>query len=94
MVRRAASYESTTDVTSPCSNQDLNATNDGGDDLKVHTKETGGFQCMNSIRLVVLGVLCFQNSMYTVLRRYSQGVLMENYSKVCINIVNQNQTAK
>ena len=37
---------------------------------------------MNSTRLVVLLVLCLQNSMFTTLRRYSQGVLNENYSKV------------
>jgi hypothetical protein len=82
MVRRAVSYDSTSDVTSPSTNQDVNVYDDGGDDQKLHTKERGGFQCMNSIQLMVLGVLCFQNSMYTVLRRYSQGVLKENYSKV------------
>ena len=37
---------------------------------------------MNSTRLVVLLVLCLQNSMFTTLRRYSQGVLQETYSKV------------
>ena len=40
------------------------------------------FQCMNSTRLAVLLILCLQNSMFTVLRRYSQGVLREVYSKV------------
>ena len=39
------------------------------------------FQGFSSIRLVVLLVLCFQNSLFTVLRRYSQGVLKERYSK-------------
>ncbi len=37
---------------------------------------------MNSTRLMVLSVLCLQNSMFTTLRRYSQGVLKETYSKV------------
>jgi hypothetical protein len=37
---------------------------------------------MNSTRLMVLIVLCLQNSLFTVLRRYSQGVLKEDYSKV------------
>lgn len=37
--------------------------------------------CTSSIRWVVLLVLCLQNSLFTVLRRYSQGVLLENYSK-------------
>lgn len=37
---------------------------------------------MNSTRLVVLLVLCLQNSLFTSLRRYSQGVLKEEYSKV------------
>mmetsp|Transcript_18179 Transcript_18179/g.38161 ORF Transcript_18179/g.38161 Transcript_18179/m.38161 type:complete len:546 (-) Transcript_18179:401-2038(-) len=36
---------------------------------------------MNSTRIVVLLVLCLQNSMFTILRRYSQGVLQEDYSK-------------
>lgn len=36
---------------------------------------------MNSTRLIVLLILCLQNSLFTVLRRYSQGVLEENYSK-------------
>lgn len=38
-------------------------------------------QGFSSIRLVVLLVLCLQNSFFTVLRRYSQGVLKEKYSK-------------
>jgi len=42
---------------------------------------------MNSTRLMVLLVLCLQNSLFTVLRRYSQGVLQENYSKVCTILV-------
>ncbi len=37
---------------------------------------------MNSTKLFVLVVLCLQNTFFTVLRRYSQGVLRENYSKV------------
>ena len=39
-------------------------------------------QYMNSTRLMVLVVLCLQNSLFTILRRYSQGVLQEAYSKV------------
>jgi UDP-sugar transporter A1/2/3 len=38
----------------------------------------------NNLRIIKLGVLCilcFQNSIFTVLRRYSQGVLKETYSK-------------
>ena len=38
--------------------------------------------CINGTRLCVLMILCLQNSIYTVLRRYSQGILKENYSKV------------
>jgi solute carrier family 35 (UDP-sugar transporter), member A1/2/3 len=34
-----------------------------------------------SMRMVVLVILCLQNSVFTVLRRYSQGVLRETYSK-------------
>jgi hypothetical protein len=39
---------------------------------------------MNSTKLLVLCILCLQNSMFTILRRYSQGVLKEIYSKVRI----------
>jgi UDP-sugar transporter A1/2/3 len=41
----------------------------------------GRFKCMSSTRMTVLVILCLQNSMFTVLRRYSQGILKENYSK-------------
>jgi UDP-sugar transporter A1/2/3 len=41
----------------------------------------GRFHCMSSTKMMVLVLLCLQNSMFTVLRRYSQGVLKENYSK-------------
>ena len=37
---------------------------------------------MSSTKLFVLVLLCMQNTMFTVLRRYSQGVLKEVYSKV------------
>ena len=40
-----------------------------------------------SIRMMVLLILCFQNSMFTLLRRYSQGVLKEGYSKVRMCVV-------
>jgi hypothetical protein len=40
------------------------------------------FSVMSSMKLFVLLLLCMQNTMFTVLRRYSQGVLKENYSKV------------
>jgi len=36
---------------------------------------------MSSMRMAVLVILCLQNSLFTVLRRYSQGVLREVYSK-------------
>jgi hypothetical protein len=39
-------------------------------------------QYFSSMRMVVLLILCLQNSLFTVLRRYSQGVLREVYSKV------------
>jgi len=35
----------------------------------------------SSIKVAVLLILCLQNSIFTVLRRYSQGVLKEEYSK-------------
>lgn len=36
---------------------------------------------MSSMKIFVLCLLCMQNTMFTVLRRYSQGVLKESYSK-------------
>mmetsp|Transcript_6813 Transcript_6813/g.8489 ORF Transcript_6813/g.8489 Transcript_6813/m.8489 type:complete len:309 (+) Transcript_6813:77-1003(+) len=36
---------------------------------------------INSTKVAVLLVLCLQNSLFTVVRRYSQGVLKETYSK-------------
>mmetsp|Transcript_8979 Transcript_8979/g.12772 ORF Transcript_8979/g.12772 Transcript_8979/m.12772 type:complete len:351 (-) Transcript_8979:201-1253(-) len=35
----------------------------------------------NKLRLTVLILLCLQNSIFTALRRYSQGILRETYSK-------------
>lgn len=42
--------------------------------------------CLNGTRLMVLMILCLQNSIFTVLRRYSQGILKEDYSKVRIRV--------
>jgi hypothetical protein len=56
-----------------------------GQDRKVKVHRRGLFDylhCMSSTKMLVLLVLCLQNSMFTVLRRYSQGVLREVYSKV------------
>jgi hypothetical protein len=49
------------------------------------------FQGMNSMKLIVLVILCLQNSLFTVLRRYSQGVLREVYSKVSLRLNKQSQ---
>jgi len=54
------------------------------DDKDIQKKEPRGimkWSCMNSTKMVVLCILCLQNSMFTILRRYSQGVLKEIYSK-------------
>jgi hypothetical protein len=37
---------------------------------------------MNRVKFFVLMVLCLQNTLFTVMRRYSLGVLKEKYSKV------------
>lgn len=42
--------------------------------------------CLNGTRLMVLMILCLQNSIFTVLRRYSQGILKEDYSKVRVRV--------
>lgn len=48
---------------------------------KDHRSNMSRFSCMSSIRFTVLLVLCLQNSLFTLLRRYSQGILKETYSK-------------
>lgn len=45
------------------------------------TSTVSKFNKLKLIKLGVLCVLCLQNSLFTVLRRYSQGVLKETYSK-------------
>ena len=54
---------------------------------KKETRHVMRFACMNSTKVLVLLILCLQNSMFTILRRYSQGVLKEDYSKVRIMCV-------
>lgn len=44
---------------------------------------------MNSTKLFVLVLLCMQNTLFTVLRRYSQGVLKEIYSKYEVLLVGE-----
>jgi len=44
---------------------------------------------MSSTKLFVLCLLCCQNTCFTVLRRYSQGVLKENYSKYEVLLVGE-----
>jgi len=44
---------------------------------------------MSSMKLFVLCCLCMQNTMFTVLRRYSQGVLKESYSKYEVLLVGE-----
>lgn len=68
---------------------------DSVDDHTRNAKMTSGggimgkLGCMNSTRMMVLVVLCLQNSLFTVLRRYSQGVLRENYSKYEVLLVGE-----
>ena len=45
--------------------------------------------CCSGIRMMVLIVLCLQNSLFTLLRRYSQGVLQETYSKYEVLLVGE-----
>mmetsp|Transcript_25296 Transcript_25296/g.38239 ORF Transcript_25296/g.38239 Transcript_25296/m.38239 type:complete len:385 (+) Transcript_25296:114-1268(+) len=55
-----------------------------GKEADIQKKQPRGimrFRCMNSTKIIVLCILCLQNSMFTILRRYSQGVLKEIYSK-------------
>jgi solute carrier family 35 (UDP-sugar transporter), member A1/2/3 len=57
---------------------------DSDRETKVHTsamKWCFSRSCSSSVRMMVLLILCLQNSLFTVLRRYSQGILLETYSK-------------
>jgi len=45
--------------------------------------------CWSSTKVLVLVVLSLQNSLFTVLRRYSQGVLREDYSKYEVLLVGE-----
>lgn len=49
--------------------------------IKIPDSKMAFTSMMSSMKLFVLCLLCMQNTMFTVLRRYSQGVLKENYSK-------------
>lgn len=44
---------------------------------------------ISSTKLAVLLILCFQNSVFTVLRRYSQGILKETYSSYEVLLVGE-----
>lgn len=44
---------------------------------------------ISSTKLAVLLILCFQNSVFTVLRRYSQGILKEKYSSYEVLLVGE-----
>ena len=54
----------------------------GDPDLAKKSKIMVFKSMMSSTKLFVLVLLCMQNTLFTVLRRYSQGVLKEIYSKV------------
>lgn len=49
--------------------------------LLLSTRWSSWISSWCSIKWLVLFILCFQNSMFTLLRRYSQGILKESYSK-------------
>jgi len=85
MTRRSGiNLSSAVGSSSPSSSSADESKRSRGDDagilsLKKHWASVSGY--MNSTRLAVLVVLCLQNSLYTTLRRYSQGVRKETYSK-------------
>jgi len=85
MIRRAGNNRDISSAAGSSSSaaDDESKRSRGGDagilSLKKHWASVSGY--MNSTRLAVLLVLCLQNSLYTILRRYSQGVLRETYSK-------------
>ena len=77
----------TSSLSNPPKNLVTDTIDRGIDEVDIQKKESRAimrFTCMNSTKLLVLCILCLQNSMFTILRRYSQGVLKEIYSKVRI----------
>eukprot|EP00956_Cyclotella_meneghiniana_P044020 scaffold298004_cov70-Cyclotella_meneghiniana.AAC.1 len=50
-------------------------------------KKTQSSYNMNRVKFLVLLVLCLQNTLFTVMRRYSLGVLKESYSKYEVLLV-------
>jgi UDP-sugar transporter A1/2/3 len=64
----------------------LPASSQLGDD-KEHPPSRFAF--LSSIRIVVLLILCLQNSLYTVIRRFSIGVRQEQYSKYEVLLVGE-----
>ena len=55
----------------------------------IRAKMTNFQYNMNGTKLAVLCLLCLQNSVFTVLRRYSQGILKENYSSYEVLLVGE-----
>lgn len=51
--------------------------------------ESNGNMKVSALRTAVLVLLCLQNSVYTLLRRYSQGVLKEKYSYAAVLLVGE-----
>ena len=81
------SFEVSTPKRSPSHNNirswdDQNGSFVRKDSDKLKKSESQTFSKMNSIKFFVLMVLCLQNTFFTVMRRYSLGVLREKYSKV------------
>lgn len=56
---------------------------------ETNDKAFRGFGFMSSIRMVVLLVLCLQNSLFTVTRRFSLAVRNEQYSKYEVLLVGE-----
>lgn len=61
----------------------------GDPDLAKKSKIMVFKSMMSSTKLFVLVLLCMQNTLFTVLRRYSQGVLKEIYSKYEVLLVGE-----
>ncbi|KAL7516719.1 hypothetical protein ACHAWX_001706 [Stephanocyclus meneghinianus] len=85
-VMQTGSFEVSTPKRSPSHNNisigdDHNGSLVRKDSDKLKKSESQTFFKMNSIKFLVLMVLCLQNTFFTVMRRYSLGVLREKYSK-------------
>lgn len=79
--RKSVASSSSYDITSSPRRSTATSSNNLVKQTSINKGFTKAWTSTSTIKLLVLLILCLQNSIYTVLRRYSQGILKEKYSK-------------